>query len=156
MSDPRAKAIPYLRERADAGDAEAQFKLGECYRDAIGIAKDLTEAKRLFTSAAITGHQGAIAALTGLQPPTPTGPSSPDRSSSTPTGKASSSTDDAEGRGCFFAGIAGIMALGFFAESCKKTTGALWWRTTETDWEPAVFGTIVVIAIVYNVAKNWK
>ena len=156
MSDPRAKAIPYLRERADAGDPEAQFKLGECYRDGIGVSKELTEAKRWLQAAANTGHQGAMAALEGLQPPTSTVPYSPDGSTSTPTVKTSSSTDDAEGRGCVFAGIAGFMALGFFAKSCTKTTGALWWTTTETDWGPAIVGTLVIAAIAYNVAKNWK
>lgn len=97
MNDPRAKAIPYLRERADAGDPEAQFKLGECYRDGIGVSTDLIEAKRWLQAATGTGHQGAIAALEGLQPPSSTVPYSPGRSASTPTGKTSSSTDDAEG-----------------------------------------------------------
>ena len=156
MSDPRAKAIPYLRERADAGDPEAQFKLGECYRDGIGIQQDLTEAKRLFQTAANSGHPEATNALAHLQPPAPPSSiSSPVVSESPQTKQSGSSSKDTE-RGCGCAVAAVILVVIIGANSFTKTTGFLLWQETHTDWDRLVPIVIFWGVVAFFVGKNWK
>ena len=56
-----ATQIAQLRQRAEDGDAEAQFQLGLCYDKGDGIARDAEEALRWYRSAGEQGH--ALGAL---------------------------------------------------------------------------------------------
>ncbi|NBU71582.1 MAG: sel1 repeat family protein [Bacteroidetes bacterium] len=47
----------------DRGDREAQFLLGECYRDGVGVRKNLTEAQKWFRLSAENGNSDAKTAL---------------------------------------------------------------------------------------------
>jgi uncharacterized protein len=53
------KALPIYAKLADAGNPEAQFRLGEMYWYGDGTAVDLTEAARWLQRAAAAGHSGA-------------------------------------------------------------------------------------------------
>ena len=156
MSDPQEEAVSWYRKAAEQGDAEAQFLLGECYRDGKGVPQDLTEAKRWFQTAANTGHQGAITALAQMQPPAPAVTNSSRTQSSTPAPAPSSSSGTNEGRGCVIGGIAGLIAFGLIVNATTRTVGALWWTETRTDWGAAWFGAIVVAIIAYNIGKSGK
>ncbi|MGH7217198.1 MAG: tetratricopeptide repeat protein [Nitrospiraceae bacterium] len=50
-----AKAIPYLRQAAEAGIAEAQYNLGICYLNGQGVAEDAAVANTWFERAAKQG-----------------------------------------------------------------------------------------------------
>ena len=39
------RAVEYYRKAAEAGYAKAQYQLGVCYEEGIGVAKDLEKAK---------------------------------------------------------------------------------------------------------------
>ncbi len=54
------QALKVLRQPTAAGNATAQFTLGLLYWDGLGIAKDGTEAMRLFYLAAAQGHARAM------------------------------------------------------------------------------------------------
>ena len=49
--------IAALRKKAEAGDAEAQYNLGECFLNGDGVAKDMAEAVKWWRKAA---EQGAV------------------------------------------------------------------------------------------------
>lgn len=53
------KAVEYLQKSAEKGYAPAQNFLGECYRDGVGIAIDLTKAKECFHNALVQGNKNA-------------------------------------------------------------------------------------------------
>jgi TPR repeat protein len=55
-----------LRSRADHGDVEAQFKLGQVYEHGLGVASDPLEAARWYRMAAEQGHAKAASALQAL------------------------------------------------------------------------------------------
>ncbi|MBX3468591.1 MAG: sel1 repeat family protein, partial [Planctomycetes bacterium] len=57
------QAVAWLRRAADAGRADAQALLAEHLAAGLGVARDLTEALRLFAAAA---NAGEPAAMTGL------------------------------------------------------------------------------------------
>ncbi len=54
-----AEAIPFIREAAEKGNAEAQFRLGWCYRNGYGLTKSDTEAIKWYHKAAEQGHAQA-------------------------------------------------------------------------------------------------
>ena len=56
-------SIDELQKRAEAGEAEAQFKLAKAYRNGKGIGKDVTKALAWFEKAAAQGHAKAQASL---------------------------------------------------------------------------------------------
>ena len=51
-----ATAIKEWRGPADAGDADAQFNLGQAYKLGNGVPKDLGQAEKWYKSAADQGH----------------------------------------------------------------------------------------------------
>ena len=48
-----------FKAKAEKGDAEAQFKLGGCYRLGVGVAKEAPEAVKWYRKAAEQGHAQA-------------------------------------------------------------------------------------------------
>jgi hypothetical protein len=56
--DPR-EAVKWFRLAADQGHADAQCRLGMCYRDGSGVAKNNREAVKWYRLAADNGHTGA-------------------------------------------------------------------------------------------------
>jgi len=64
--------IEGLRQRAESGDAQAQFELGLKYEFALsGAPKDEAEARKWYYKASQQGHQDAKEKLAGLSPSTP-------------------------------------------------------------------------------------
>ena len=60
FSTSDAQSVGYLRKRAAAGDADAQFNLAGCYDAGMkGVARDFTRAVELYRSAAEQGHARA-------------------------------------------------------------------------------------------------
>ena len=59
----RARAAVYFRAGAEAGHAGSQYQLGQMYASGQVVAKQPTEALRLFTAAAEAGHPGAAYSL---------------------------------------------------------------------------------------------
>ncbi len=57
------KFITQLRMKADAGNADAQYELGNSYYVGVGIAKNYGEAARWFSKAANAGNAQAQSAL---------------------------------------------------------------------------------------------
>ena len=57
------KAAVGLRQMADQGNAEAQFRLANGYYLGVGVAKDEAQAMKLYKKAAAQGYQPAQAAL---------------------------------------------------------------------------------------------
>ena len=51
--------MKWYRKAAEQGDAEAQYKLGGCYLDGEGVARDKTEALKWWRKAAEQGHEEA-------------------------------------------------------------------------------------------------
>lgn len=51
--------IKVWHERAEQGDVDAQFYLGECYYYGRGVEKSLTEAKKWYQEAAAQGYEQA-------------------------------------------------------------------------------------------------
>ena len=54
------------RKAAEQGDAEAQYNLGVCYENGIGVEKDLFEAVRYYRMAAKQGYKDAKKRLNDL------------------------------------------------------------------------------------------
>jgi len=61
------KAIPLFENIANEGYAEAQYFLGDCYIDGLGVKKDLTKAAEWLRKAAEQGHDKAKNALNRLR-----------------------------------------------------------------------------------------
>lgn len=59
----RAKRALQIRHLSDRGNSQAMVELGAYYRAGSGVAKDETEAKRLFQKAADLGNPWAMKAL---------------------------------------------------------------------------------------------
>ena len=55
----QAQTIDELKAKAEQGLAEAQNKLGDCYRLGDGVTKDYAEAVKWYRKAAKQGHKGA-------------------------------------------------------------------------------------------------
>jgi TPR repeat protein len=51
-------------DEANNGDAESQFIIGRYYEEGIGVGKDLGEAKKWYTKAAVQGHFNAKKKMT--------------------------------------------------------------------------------------------
>jgi TPR repeat protein len=56
---PNAQDMQTLLEKANSGDAEAQFEVGKCYWNGNGVPKDQTEALKWFRKAAAQGRNAA-------------------------------------------------------------------------------------------------
>lgn len=63
-----AKTAAFYRQRADSGDAAAQFELARRYLSGKGVEKDDKEAARLLRLAAAQGHKPAQKQLEGMNP----------------------------------------------------------------------------------------
>ena len=62
-----AEAVKYYRKAAEAGHAKAQYNLGVCYDEGVGVAKDPAQAFAWYSKAAEKGNKDAKAALQALQ-----------------------------------------------------------------------------------------
>ena len=58
------EAVQWFRKAAEQGEAHAQFMLGMCYFNGVGITQDKTEAVKWLQKAAKQGHEEAKKALT--------------------------------------------------------------------------------------------
>ena len=58
------EAVKWFRKAAEQGEAHAQFMLGMCYFNGVGITQDKTEAVKWLQKAAKQGHEEAKKALT--------------------------------------------------------------------------------------------
>lgn len=58
------EAVKWFRKAAEQGEAHAQFMLGMCYFDGVGITQDKTKAVKWLQKAAKQGHEKAKKALT--------------------------------------------------------------------------------------------
>ncbi len=58
------EAVKWFRKAAEQGEAHAQFMLGMCYFNGVGIMQDKTEAVKWLQKAAKQGHEKAKKALT--------------------------------------------------------------------------------------------
>ena len=58
------EAVKWFRKAAEQGEAHAQFMLGMCYFNGVGITQDKTEAVKWLQKAAKQGHEKAKKALT--------------------------------------------------------------------------------------------
>ena len=56
---PKGTAVRLFQLALKQGHAFAQWRLGKCYKDGTGVAKDAGEAKRLWQLAADQGHEAA-------------------------------------------------------------------------------------------------
>lgn len=63
LSPRQAAGLAALREQAEAGDAEAQYRLGVLYGNGEGVSLDHAEAEQLFTRSARQGHEDALFTL---------------------------------------------------------------------------------------------
>jgi serine/threonine protein kinase len=54
-----SEAIAILKPLADAGNAQAQFRLGEAYAEGRGVDRDIATAERWYEKAALQGETGA-------------------------------------------------------------------------------------------------
>lgn len=61
------KAVLYLRIAAEAGFSEAQYLLAKCYKDGIGVSKNLIEAKKWCSRSADQGNTSAEELLQELR-----------------------------------------------------------------------------------------
>ncbi len=59
----KANVVKINQQRADKGDADAQFRMGELYRDGDGVPKDDVRAREFFGKAASQGNKDAARAL---------------------------------------------------------------------------------------------
>lgn len=59
QSEAARKQFEEFKAKAEKGDAEAQFKLGGCYRVGVGVAKAAPEAVKWYRKAAEQGHAQA-------------------------------------------------------------------------------------------------
>ena len=56
-------AMQWYARAANQGDAQAQYDLGELFRNGIGVRHDISEAARWFRLAAAQGNAQAVDAL---------------------------------------------------------------------------------------------
>ena len=63
------EAVKWFRKAAEQGEAHAQFMLGMCYFNGVGITQDKTEAVKWLQKAAKQGHEKAKKALTEINNP---------------------------------------------------------------------------------------
>ncbi|MDR2116604.1 MAG: hypothetical protein LBP87_09530, partial [Planctomycetaceae bacterium] len=62
-SDQSIAKETQLRKKAENGNAEEQFKLGNLYYNGDGVSKNIEEALRWWKKAGLQGHQGSVDAL---------------------------------------------------------------------------------------------
>lgn len=62
-AEQQARALPLLRQAAEAGLAEAAFRLGLCYAEGVGTEAQTNEARRWLSLAAEKNHPSALAHL---------------------------------------------------------------------------------------------
>jgi len=60
-------AVYSYRKAADQGDADAQFMLGWCYENGLGVERDYDQAQAWYQKAADQGHQFAMVGLKRLE-----------------------------------------------------------------------------------------
>ncbi len=63
LTATQAQALEALRAAAEAGDAEAQYRLGMLYGNGEGVPLDHTRAEHWFTQSARQGHETALLTL---------------------------------------------------------------------------------------------
>ncbi|HHI76044.1 MAG TPA: sel1 repeat family protein [Gammaproteobacteria bacterium] len=63
LTERQAQALAALRQAAEAGDAEAQYRLGMLYGNGEGVALDHARAEHWFSQAARQGHEQALLTL---------------------------------------------------------------------------------------------
>lgn len=63
LAQDYAKAASWFRKAADQGENHAQYRLGDLYKNGLGVEKDLAEAARWFQLAANQGNADAQKAL---------------------------------------------------------------------------------------------
>ena len=63
----KQQAAYYFRLAAEKNQADAQYCMGVCYADGIGVPQNIYEAIRWYNFAAYYGHEGAINNLRVLQ-----------------------------------------------------------------------------------------
>lgn len=66
LSPRQAAALEDLRQAAEAGDAEAQYRLGMLYGNGEGVALDHGQSEQWFSRAARQGHEEALLNLAWL------------------------------------------------------------------------------------------
>ena len=66
MNKIKADTLTSLREAAQSGDLEAQFRLGRAYAERSIVAADDAEAAKWLERAALRGHTDAAVLLSGL------------------------------------------------------------------------------------------
>lgn len=66
LSPRQAEALENLRQAAEAGDAEAQYRLGMLYGNGEGVELDHRQAEQWFSRAARQGHEDALLNLAWL------------------------------------------------------------------------------------------
>ena len=59
MAQDWTEAVRHYRRAAEQGEAEAQCRLGFCFKHGHGVAQDWTEAVRYYRQAAAQGHAHA-------------------------------------------------------------------------------------------------
>ncbi|MCY4232593.1 MAG: tetratricopeptide repeat protein [Bacteroidetes bacterium] len=59
----QAQNIEQLKEKAEQGDPEAQFTLGEAYEDGRGVIESYTQALHWYRKASMQGHSSAQVSL---------------------------------------------------------------------------------------------
>ena len=65
-ADSDAKLLKFHQEKASAGDAYGQFRMGEHYLKGDGVEKDLNKAREYFAKSAAQGNEDTKAALQKL------------------------------------------------------------------------------------------
>jgi len=68
VDQDRKKAFDYYNIAAKEGDAESQYKVGECYRLGMGVSVNEEMARRHYTFASRQGHERAMQELSNLMP----------------------------------------------------------------------------------------
>ena len=66
LTPRQAEALASLQQSAEAGDAEAQYRLGMLYGNGEGVPLDHRQAEHWFTQAARQGHEDALLNLAWL------------------------------------------------------------------------------------------
>jgi len=62
-----SEAAKWFRKSAEQGFAKAQFSLGMCYENGLGVSKDISEAIKWYREAEKGGHERAKVARERLE-----------------------------------------------------------------------------------------
>ena len=63
IEEDHEKAVEWFRKAAEKGYGEAQYHLGNCYRDGKGVSKDIAKALEWYQKAAEEGYEYALDVL---------------------------------------------------------------------------------------------